>query len=664
MRHFLRAFFVGLSALVVGTTIGSTNASVEIEIPVTDQWVGHPAVQAFNLTGRGLPAALYLVRPRGEHPDMEGILVLGERDGALLVSGAPAAIRGLEQRGWGVTPLREASQARPVSPTDTRSWQTIEQPDPLIAEMVAQVDWEGVSRKIQRLVDFKTRYFRAANHAEVVQSLVDSLASYGFEPAVGTLDDRFGRRMYNVEVVQIGRKYPDSYFIICGHYDSVSGQPTISAPGADDNGTGTSAVLTAAEILSQYDFEYSIRYVCFDAEEIGLYGSSVYASWAAKNELDIVGVLNFDMLGYWEPGVPRDLEIEANHASRWLADAIINAAELYTDAPFKRHVFDGAWWSDHASFWNYGYPAVNHEEAWDWGDPDFSPNYHAAGDDMSGLHPEFTVDNVQVAVAALATLARPYRQQVAFDVRPGSRRNSFDPRSRGVLPALVLGSGELDVRDIDVSSLRLQGTVAPSWAHVVDRGSSGGDNGHRCAPRSADGIPDLLLMFRNKDVAAVLGPVAKGDTVRLVLTGALVDGTQLEGTDVVTIVGRGCEAPLADADLPPDPSTEAVSIVDRSAEISLADAPSIRSYVTRLGAATPNPFNPTTRIPFQLADESHAAITVYDVQGRLIARLVDDVLPAGEHSAVWNAGDRPSGVYFFRLQAGVVVETRKVILLK
>jgi hypothetical protein len=664
MRHFLRALFVGLSVLLIGTTIGSTHAAVEIEIPITDQWVGHPAVQAFNLTGRRLPAALYLVRPRGEHPDMEGISVLGERDGVLLVSGAPAAIRGLEQRGWGVTPLREAPERQPAVPRDTRSWQTIEQPDPLIAEMVTQVDWEGVSRKIQRLVDFKTRCTRATNHAEVVQSLVDTLASYGFEPIVRRMEDWLGRPMWNVEAVQVGRKYPDSYVIICGHYDSISRKAKELAPGADDNATGTSAVLTAAEILSQYDFEYSIRYICFDAEELGVVGSAAYASWAVENGMDIVGALNFDMLGYWEPGVPRDLEIETNHASQWLADVIVNAAELYTDAPFELHVFDGAWWGDHASFWGYGYPAVNHEESWDWDDPDFNPNYHTVRDVMSGLHPEFTVDNVQIAVAALATVARPYRQPVVFDVRPGSRRNPFNPRSRGVLPALVLGSSELDVRDIDVSSLRLQGTVAPSWAHVVDRGSSGHDNGHRCPPRSADGIPDLLLMFRNKDVAAVLGPVAKGDTVSLVLTGALVDGTQLEGTDVVTIVGRGCEAPLADADLPPDRSTDAVTNVGRSAEASLADTPPTRSYVTRLGAATPNPFNPTTRIPFQLADESHAAITVYDVQGRLVARLVDQVLPAGEHSAVWNAGDRPSGVYFFRLQAGEVVETRKVILLK
>jgi hypothetical protein len=636
MQQFLSALLIGAT---IGLTFGSGNAAVDIKPPVTDRWIGHPAVRAFNLTGRELPAALYLVRTRGEHQDMEGIVVYGERDGALLVSGNPAAIRGLEQRGWGVTPLQDASKQQPISQKVTRGSQTIELPDPLIAEMVAQVNWEGVRGKIQRLVDFRTRFCRADNHAEVVQSLVDSLASYGLEPIVRPCTDWLGRTYYNVEAVQIGSVYPDSYFIICGHYDSISRKPKDSAPGADDNATGTSAVLTAAEILSQYDFEYSIRYICFDAEELGLVGSVNYASWAADNEMNIVGALNFDMIGYWEPGVPRDLEIETNHASRWLADVIVNAADLYTDAPFELHVFDGAWWGDHASFWEYGYPAVNHEEAWDWGDPDFNPYYHTARDRIYYVHPEFTVDNIKIGVAALATLARPVKQQVVFDVRPGSCRNPFNPRSRGVVPALVLGSSELDVGDIDLTSLRLQGTVTPSMARVVDIGSIDGDTAHPCADTSGDGIADLSLKFSSEEVAAVLGSVAKDDTVSLVLTGELIDGTPLEGTDVLTIVGKAIEP-------------------------WLPNASPVRSYVTRLGAATPNPFNPTTRIPFELAHESRVAITVYDVQGRVVARLVDHVLPAGEHSVIWNATGRPSGVYFCRLDAGGVVETRKVILLK
>jgi hypothetical protein len=118
--------------------------------------------------------------------------------------------------------------------------------------------------------------------------------------------------------------------------------------------------------------------------------------------------MNFDMLGWWEPGVDFDLEIETNHASFWMAEAITNAADLYTGMIYELHIDDGAWWGDHWRFWEQGYCGVNHEESWDWYDPDFNPNYHTANDLLIYLDPDFTVGNVKIAVAGLATLARPY----------------------------------------------------------------------------------------------------------------------------------------------------------------------------------------------------------------------------------------------------------------
>ena len=214
-----------------------------------------------------------------------------------------------------------------------------------------------------------------------------------------------GTTLWNIEATQQGTVYPDSFIIICGHFDSVSSDPYVSAPGADDNGTGTATVLAAAEILTDYSFEYSIRYICFSGEEQGLRGSQAYAAWAASIGMGIVGVLNFDMLGYWEPGVEQDLEIETDEPSQWLAQAVLNAADLYTDTPYELHVYGGAWWGDHASFWGEGFYAVNNEEAWDWGDPDFNPYYHTSSDLLQYIGEEFMVGNVQLGVAALATLA-------------------------------------------------------------------------------------------------------------------------------------------------------------------------------------------------------------------------------------------------------------------
>jgi aminopeptidase YwaD len=371
--------------------------------PLTsERWADHPALRPFAAAAGELPVELYLVRTRGELPDAAGVVVHGVHNRVFLVSGDPAAVTGLAYRGCAVIPL---SGLPAGSRSASRQWVRVDTPDPAIEAMVAQVEWTGVSGKIQWAVDFGTRYSYAPNHSEVADSICAVFAGYGLTPVKLPFVYN-STTMYNVEATQTGTVYPDSFFILCGHFDSISEIPMTSAPGADDNGTGIATVLTAAEILTQHDFEYSIRYICFGGEEQGLRGSEDYAAWAAQNNLGIVGVLNFDMMGYWEPGVEMDLEIETNHASQWLAAAIVNAADLYTSAPYELHVYDGAWWGDHASFWDQGYAAVNHEESWDWGDPDFNPYYHTTNDVLTYVGEDFTVGNIKIGVAALATLAR------------------------------------------------------------------------------------------------------------------------------------------------------------------------------------------------------------------------------------------------------------------
>jgi len=366
-----------------------------------DRWAGHPAVKPFAVNGQDLPAEIFLVRTRGTLPLVDGIIVHAARGGMFLVSGNATAIEELSRQGCSVSPLTESPAP---SRLPGRQWTRVDTPDPEISAMVAEVNWTDVGSTIQWLVDFGTRYSYAANHYTVADAIGDVFASYGLTPVLRSFVYN-GKTMWNVEATQTGTLYPDSIYIICGHFDSISNTPTILAPGADDNGTGAATVLTAAEIFTQYDFEYTIRYICFAGEEQGLRGSQNYAAWAAGQNLAILGVLNFDMMGYWEAGVEKDLEIETNEASQWLATAIINAADLYTGAPYELHVDNSIRWGDFASFWDYGYFAVNHEEAWDWYDPDFNPYYHKTNDLIAYVDPDFTVGNIRIGVAALATLA-------------------------------------------------------------------------------------------------------------------------------------------------------------------------------------------------------------------------------------------------------------------
>ncbi len=78
----------------------------------------------------------------------------------------------------------------------------------------------------------------------------------------------------------------------------------------------------------------------------------------------------------------------------------------------------------------------------------------------------------------------------------------------------------------------------------------------------------------------------------------------------------------------------------------------------------PNPFNATTEIQFSLPITTRARLVIYDLNGRVVATLVDRVLQSGEHFAIFDASQLPSGIYFYRLQAGEFQQTQKMVLIK
>lgn len=84
----------------------------------------------------------------------------------------------------------------------------------------------------------------------------------------------------------------------------------------------------------------------------------------------------------------------------------------------------------------------------------------------------------------------------------------------------------------------------------------------------------------------------------------------------------------------------------------------------RLAQNYPNPFNPSTEIGFELPQPSHVQLVVFDVLGREVARLVDEVLPPGLHRVTFAPENLPSGPYLYRLTAGSFTRTRRMILLK
>ena len=85
----------------------------------------------------------------------------------------------------------------------------------------------------------------------------------------------------------------------------------------------------------------------------------------------------------------------------------------------------------------------------------------------------------------------------------------------------------------------------------------------------------------------------------------------------------------------------------------------------KLGKAYPNPFNPTTTIPFQLpVPEEHLRLAVYDLLGREVEVLLSGPVAAGSHMITWQASRYASGVYFVRLEGSRQMDVQKVLLLK
>jgi hypothetical protein len=78
----------------------------------------------------------------------------------------------------------------------------------------------------------------------------------------------------------------------------------------------------------------------------------------------------------------------------------------------------------------------------------------------------------------------------------------------------------------------------------------------------------------------------------------------------------------------------------------------------------PNPFNPSTVIRYQTAEKSNVTLTVYNSIGREISTLLNEVKPKGTFTIEFDGSNLPSGIYYFRLQAGTFTDTKKMVLLR
>uniref|UniRef100_A0A7V2ZME3 M28 family peptidase n=1 Tax=Ignavibacterium album TaxID=591197 RepID=A0A7V2ZME3_9BACT len=258
------------------------------------------------------------------------------------------------------------------------------------------------------------------------------LQSYG----ITTTIQNFSSTGNNVLGTQPGTQFPNQKFIICAHYDDM---PSGSiAPGADDNASGTAAVIEAARILSQYSFPFTIVYALWDEEEQGLVGSNYYATQARNVNDSIVGVVNLDMIAY---DSNNDGIVNIHNRS------VANSVELYQKMVEVNSQYGinlgivsynpGSTYSDHASFWTKNYGAILLIED----DNDFNAYYHTTSDLVQYFNQPYFTKSAKLAIGTFATLALNLNLQIAHTPITSMTQSQPIATTAQITTGLVVGTG-------------------------------------------------------------------------------------------------------------------------------------------------------------------------------------------------------------------------------
>ncbi len=199
-----------------------------------------------------------------------------------------------------------------------------------------------------------------------------------------------------------GLTNPEEIYIISAHLDDM---PSGSiAPGADDNASGVTAAMIAADILSQHEWGCTLRFGIWTGEEQGLLGSYYYAQQAYANGENIAGVLNLDMIGWNTPSSSRTIDLHANSSMPGtieLAQLFADVIDVYELDLIPGIVPNGSGASDHASFWQFGYDALMGIEDFD----DFNPRYHTVNDRLQYLDLDYFTEFVRASVGSFVHMS-------------------------------------------------------------------------------------------------------------------------------------------------------------------------------------------------------------------------------------------------------------------
>jgi len=279
-------------------------------------------------------------------------------------------------------------------------------PDPRVVQLLQSVSRQNLIDYLDSLTAINSRLSTSPTAIEATKLLEAHYTKTGLSVHKYTFRNGYSD---NVIAELKGSEDPSKVVLFGAHYDCRAANiqdPVVRAPGADDNGSGTVAVMELARAFaaSGLRFKYTIRFCSWSGEEQGILGSRDYARLMKANGVDIVAALNADMIGWRNPRTGLIMGLVTRLTTEWLTQTAHEVSKQYLPS-LPVGFSSQACCSDQQSFLEQGYPAMSFFES-TGGYVDY-PQYHKSTDLPQYVDYDQLEQITKSAAALLATLATP-----------------------------------------------------------------------------------------------------------------------------------------------------------------------------------------------------------------------------------------------------------------
>lgn len=257
-------------------------------------------------------------------PDGQVIAIVSERDGDTVSPERGLYLTDLRRTVNGSELLdRVRDMARAERDLRQRGAAMFAPVAPQVRALTEEISAARIYEHARTLYTFGSKHVTQPGNQRAIEYLETTLRSFGYEPELQWFEPSPGVKTANVVATLRGGTNPEVQYVVGSHFDSVK-----EGPGADDNSSGTTALLEVARVLARRPQAATIRFVWFTAEESGLRGSKEFVRRAAEAGDRVVGGLNNDMLG-WANDDRMDNTVR--YANAGLRDLQHAAAFLFSD---------------------------------------------------------------------------------------------------------------------------------------------------------------------------------------------------------------------------------------------------------------------------------------------------------------------------------------------